>query len=174
MSNSIIFKLFEVCEAEEASIAEDDARALEALIQAVTEYPTITSLFGEMIEGRTLLSLCCGSGKTNSALFILDYASESASLRDRRDMMPLHWAAGTGDLVLVQRVHQAYPSAIDMVTLSGQTPLYFAIDSEAPEVVEYLISEGVTVTQSLVDSCVDDEFSTERSTRVNKLIHAAM
>lgn len=166
MSNSELAKLFAVCETENTSTEEDDAIALEALIQAVHNDPSITSLFGEVVNGNTLLSLCCGSGKTNCAIFVLNYAKESTSIRSNRGMLPLHWAAGTGDLKLVQAVYEAHPAALHVQIDGGNTPLYFAVDSEAVEVVGYLLSKGAHATKDVVARCAPSEFDSERSTLV--------
>ena len=170
MSNSELANLFTVCEAENSSIETDDAIALEALIRAVRTTPSITSLFGEIVNGKTLLSLCCGSGKTNCAIFVLNYASHIAAVRDGKGMLPLHWAAGTGDLKLVQAVYEAYPSALNELTDGGNTPLYFAVDSEAVEVVEYLLIKGAFLLENVVSHCAPSEFDSERSTRVREII----
>jgi hypothetical protein len=170
MSNSELANLFAVCEAENSSISIDDAIALEALIRAVRTTPSITSLFGETVNGKTLLSLCCGSGKTNCAIFVLNYAPESASTRFSRGMFSLHWAAGTGDLKLVQAVYEAYPLALNEPTDGGNTPLYFAVDSEAVEVVEYLLTKGAFLPESVLSHCAPSEFDSEYSTRVREII----
>lgn len=159
-------ELFNFCEAEESTIETDDALALAALRDAHRDPSFDPSQFGAVRDEHTLLAHCCGSGKTNSAIFLLTYAPETASIRVHPGVFPLHWAAGTGDLKLAEAVYKAYPDALDAESDAGETPLEWAIDSEAPEVVKFLIDQGALVHPSLIRS--PSEYETERSEAVRQ------
>lgn len=57
---------------------------------------------------------------------------------------PIYYAINTGKLEATKLLH-SLGSTIDHVDENGQTPIYYAIKSNHPNVIEYLLQNGINV-----------------------------
>lgn len=147
---------------------KDDSTTLEELkAHKNKSYPAVF-VSDYRINGSTLLA-ACRAFKISTALFILSPNSRFARYVDEDDgITPLHAAAGTGSISLVQAIYKAYPFAIDRTTkLQRRTPLFFAVqavtnpDIEDPmTVIKFLLSSGAVPTFD-VTMFLTDELATD-------------
>lgn len=107
---------------------------------------SVKLLFSELIKntqdnlGYTPLLAAVNPGHSNVGKFLLDKGADS-TLSDKNGILPLHYAAWSGNLEFVKLLFSE--NTKNSQSQNGKTPLHYAMQSGNPEVVKFLLDKKV-------------------------------
>ncbi|PJD95628.1 MAG: hypothetical protein CK425_07970 [Parachlamydia sp.] len=125
----------------------DDQQALPLHLAAfLGNKKSVKLLFSELTknnqdaQGYTPLRAAVKSGHSTVGKFLLDKGADS-TLSDKNGILPLHYAAWSGNLEFVKLLFSE--NTKNSQSQKGKTPLHVAMESDNPEVVKFLLDKKV-------------------------------
>lgn len=112
---------------------------------------------GRQKAGDTLFISACKAIKPQTAKFLLSLNPKLASVVSEDGSYPLHYAAGMGNVSLLETVYELHPFALHSKTVwHERTPLFMTVQSTSnPDAVDpvgcvkYLLSKGAKNTVNI-------------------------
>ena len=93
-------------------------------------------------QGKSLLMMIASKDEHKRIMkFALEQLFANPNLQDRKGRTALHYAAASGNLMMVKLLLQ-HDAKLDVQDYEGKTPLYFAADGNDVEIANLLLQQG--------------------------------